>query len=510
MDLKKITELPAQTVAQLSDVWVMVRSGVTSQLPMQALYDLLLSAVNTLFGDHAEAEDPHPQYLTPEDLPASTVLWLAAEAHPSVPSQRLLATLEPSNPESSIDATTAGEGVPVLWGEWLRDTLYDQAITLAEFDATVQLDVVADQSTIVDIWAEFYVVHGGFTGSQELITASDHHQGSIAMRRAISLRYTLVSGSLDIAVGDAFLIKVYVSRAESGGPAPSCALYIEGNNVSRTITRIPQGGGGGVTVHNELTGRDIADGHSTSAITDLDSAQAAQNSRLDVLEAVLIERSLYNLIDNGNFIVAARGNPTKTPGDNIYGYDRWRGAPFNRLKQTIHPYTLPFVGDYTLSWQGGGTGTLDGGSSSVSPITAFLFPGTQVEVQVPAVATEVQLEFGTTARPFQIRSVSEETRLCEQYFRKIAVLDGGMIAYKTAAGADTLLLGFSVTYPSMIRLPVQGSSTNLTMDHGNCVSSNSDLVTTTCFTHRVDALSLGRYRARILTGFISLDADYYD
>lgn len=122
-----------------------------------------------------------------------------------------------------------------------------------------------------------------------------------------------------------------------------------------------------------------------------------------------------NLIINGDFRVNQRGG-TRTPGVGIYGYDRWKGHA-SGLEQVVEALNIS-AGTYTLSWAGGGTGSLDGSAAAAGPITVDLAGGTNVSVVVPSNATEVQLEPGDKASPFKLRDMGQELLLCERYYEK--------------------------------------------------------------------------------------------
>jgi len=147
-----------------------------------------------------------------------------------------------------------------------------------------------------------------------------------------------------------------------------------------------------------------------------------------------------NQVINGNFTVNQR-NGTRTPGNGIYGYDRWMGHP-SGLEQIIE--ALP-AGEYTLSWTGGGVGTF-GGSSSVSPITRTVNTG-NTQVVVPSTANSVQLEPGPVATPFEIRPIAAELALCQRYYwRGLPGTDLNFAAY-----SNTAVASWPVMFPQTMR-----------------------------------------------------------
>ena len=116
-----------------------------------------------------------------------------------------------------------------------------------------------------------------------------------------------------------------------------------------------------------------------------------------------------NQIINGDFRINQR-NGTRTPGVGVYGFDRWKGHA-GGLEQIVE--ALP-AGQWTLSWSGGGNGTFDG-TTAASPITATVAGG-NTSVVVPSNATNVQLEHGPVATPFEHRPIGTELALCQRYY----------------------------------------------------------------------------------------------
>lgn len=144
-----------------------------------------------------------------------------------------------------------------------------------------------------------------------------------------------------------------------------------------------------------------------------------QNLKLNILEGRVSGGPLAgfrNQIINGDFRINLRGG-TRTPGVGVYGFDRWKGHA-DGLEQIIE--ALP-AGEFTLSWTGGGNGTF-GGTTAVSPITETVAGG-ETSVVVPSDATDVQLEPGPVATPFELRPIGIELMLCERYYQSVS-LDG--------------------------------------------------------------------------------------
>lgn len=152
--------------------------------------------------------------------------------------------------------------------------------------------------------------------------------------------------------------------------------------------------------------------------------QAASNDVLEAIgaNAVFVRFDGYysgqlagfrNKIINGDFRINQRGL-AKAQAAGVYGYDRWKGHA-NGLEQIIEATDVP-AGKYTLSWSGGGTGSVGGSAYAVSPITIDLPGGANVSVVVPSAALNVQLEPGSKATQFERRPLSIEEALCQRYY----------------------------------------------------------------------------------------------
>lgn len=123
-----------------------------------------------------------------------------------------------------------------------------------------------------------------------------------------------------------------------------------------------------------------------------------------------------NWIINGDFTVNQRSG-TKTPGVGVYGYDRWKGHA-NGLEQVIE--ALP-AGDYTLTFGGGGTGSVDGLTPVSSPAVFTVAVAGDISVVVPSTATRVSLVRGDVRDeddPYEERPIHIEEMLCFRYYLK--------------------------------------------------------------------------------------------
>jgi hypothetical protein len=104
------------------------------------------------------------------------------------------------------------------------------------------------------------------------------------------------------------------------------------------------------------------------------------------------------------------------------------------------------AGSYTLSWVGGGTGRINT-TSGASPLTVALPANTNVSVVVPTTATDVQLEAGSVATPFERRPLGLELSLCQRFYNKV---NFSVLQYSMSAGAYSSTW---VSFPPMRAVP---------------------------------------------------------
>lgn len=163
----------------------------------------------------------------------------------------------------------------------------------------------------------------------------------------------------------------------------------------------------------KVTNADLSDTdalrYASQALTAGQQGQARANIDAGVLSG------FRNKIINGDFTINQRGAVTKAQAVGVYGYDRWKGHA-NGLEQIIEG--LP-AGTYTLTFGGGGTGSVDGQTPAASPAVFTVGTGGDISVVVPSTATRVSLVEGdATAEddPFSPRHIQQELALCQRYY----------------------------------------------------------------------------------------------
>lgn len=141
--------------------------------------------------------------------------------------------------------------------------------------------------------------------------------------------------------------------------------------------------------------------------------------------------SMRNKLINGDKRINQRAYADGVLADGVYGYDRWKGANSDaNIEQVIEQQNIR-SGTYTISFTGGGTATVDGTSGLSSGDNVTLTVTGNISVIVPKGASDIQLEEGLIATPFEQRPIGMELSLCQRYYEKGSLITGTANAYTT-------------------------------------------------------------------------------
>lgn len=231
------------------------------------------------------------------------------------------------------------------------------------------------------------------------------------------------------------------------------------------------------------------------------------------LQTALDARPGRNLIINGSGRINQRGyvSGTATVGSNKFTLDRWfvvtsgqsltftgtgagrtMTAPAGGVAQVIEGANI-VGGTYVINWTGTATCTVNGVSRSKGD-TFTLTANTNTTVRFSSgTFTDVQLELGTVATPFDHVDIGLELAKCQRYFFKIAG-DVLLQSYNVAGGASTYS---NLLFPT----PMRSAPTASTTFTGG-VNNASQTVTTTYlgFMVTLTGLSGGDYAVTYATG----------
>lgn len=178
---------------------------------------------------------------------------------------------------------------------------------------------------------------------------------------------------------------------------------------------------------------------------------------------------MRNLIINGAFNINQRVYASGAAvGALLYAHDRWKMAasadtytfsttankttvtiPAGKvLQQVVEGLNLQ-TGTYVLSWEGTAQGKIGAGAYGNTGLTNTITGGVDTTIEFgPGTVSNVQLEWGTRASPFERRFLGLELQLCQRYYQRL----GGQVAndilyqgYLTSGTATCITL----TYPAM-------------------------------------------------------------
>jgi hypothetical protein len=181
--------------------------------------------------------------------------------------------------------------------------------------------------------------------------------------------------------------------------------------------------------------------------------------------------SFRNKIINGNFGINQRVyvSGTATSGANQYTVDRWRvvtsgqnltfsasgignivTAPAGGIEQVIESLNIE-GGTYTLSWTGTATGAVNGSAvSNGGQVTLTANTNATIKFSSGTVS-QVQLEAGSVATPFENRPIGTELALCQRYYWRKSNTSPSDTYYFNLLVAQTTNSRGSITPPVTMR-----------------------------------------------------------
>jgi hypothetical protein len=168
-----------------------------------------------------------------------------------------------------------------------------------------------------------------------------------------------------------------------------------------------------------------------------------------------------NKIINGNFIVNQRVYVTNTEtASGVYTHDRWK-AGSSGCKYTFTTANVPTTitipasdsliqvieginletATYTVSWSGTSQGKEAGGTYADSGFTVSCTAGTNLTLEFDdGTLTNVQMEKGSVATPYEHRLYGDELARCQRYYQQFADRHMGL----TASSSQTYTGGASL------------------------------------------------------------------
>ena len=170
-----------------------------------------------------------------------------------------------------------------------------------------------------------------------------------------------------------------------------------------------------------------------------------------------------NILINGDMRINQRNVTIAAAANGAYGPDRWKKVDASNMTQIVEEFNYKPNSTYTLS----GTGVTT--QQVTSPAS-----GNWTLPNIPIAATNVQLEEGSIATPFEQRPIGLELSLCQRYYYRI--VSNGVTARVGLAQMYSNTTGiFVMPHPVKMRVSptVIGSGLYMTTASGSNILMNT-------------------------------------
>jgi len=169
---------------------------------------------------------------------------------------------------------------------------------------------------------------------------------------------------------------------------------------------------------------------------------------------------MKNVLINGNLAINQRGVTIGAAAAGQYGPDRWKKIDASNMTQIVEEGNFKPSTVYTLS----GTGVTT--AQITSPAT-----GDWTLPNIPITATDIQLEEGSSATPFELRDVGFELSLCQRYYQKLPLFSA---IYWVGAGGNGSAWSAPIFWqPMRVSPTVSGATFTYTAASAGTVVINS-------------------------------------
>lgn len=195
-----------------------------------------------------------------------------------------------------------------------------------------------------------------------------------------------------------------------------------------------------------------------------------------------------NKLINGNFAINQRGVSIAAAANGAYGPDRWKKVDASNMTQIVEAGNFRPSTQYVLSGTGVTTQVI------TSPAS-----GNWTLPNIPITATNIQLEEGTIATPFEHRPIGLELSLCQRYY----IRPNFPAHYAGTAGAGQYA-GSTLVYSLPVTMRVAPTLNVLTASGINITSVSTQA---TPYALYAQALTIAAGYGYMLVTFVSADAE---